>query len=115
MNLFKDKKIFTAVFILILIAALVYYFFFREPSPTNDVLTEVGSAEEDSIIGRDLLVLLAELKATHLDLSIFDSEAFGSLVDFGVIIDKQPKGRDNPFAPVGGASFATTTISAGGQ
>ena len=73
--------------------------------------------------GQDLLILLNNLKTITLDTSIFsdESEAFGRLEDYSVIIerDKNP-GRINPFAPLGidvgpmeNTANATGTLIAG--
>lgn len=50
----------------------------------------------------DFLSSLVNLKYIELDTSIFKDRTFASLFDLGVAIDPQPKGRDNPFAPISG-------------
>jgi hypothetical protein len=55
----------------------------------------------DAILGQDLLMSLSRLKSTHLDVSIFSDPAFRSLIDRSETIPPEPKGRRNPFAPIG--------------
>ncbi|MBI5004619.1 MAG: hypothetical protein HZC04_00320 [Candidatus Lloydbacteria bacterium] len=61
--------------------------------------------------GREILAILLNLKSLKLDASIFNNSVFQSLTDFGQSIPERPRGRDNPFAPIGAAS-APTSVSA---
>lgn len=56
--------------------------------------------------GREILAILLNLKSLKLDASIFNSPVFQSLADFGQSIPERPRGRDNPFAPIGAASVS---------
>lgn len=67
--------------------------------------------------GREILALLADLKKISLDESIFSDPIFQSLKDFSVELAPEPKGRQNPFAPIGkdillaeSAGTATTSV-----
>lgn len=55
------------------------------------------SAEE----GRAILALLNDLKNIRLDESFFADTIFVSLIDWSVSLEPEPKGRPNPFAPIG--------------
>lgn len=59
------------------------------------------AAEENNQKGREILALLADLKSVRLDDSIFSDPAFQSLQDTSVELTAEPKGRPNPFAPLG--------------
>lgn len=45
--------------------------------------------------------MLGRLSSLKLDRSFFDSPLFKTLQDFGVEVVVEPKGRPNPFAPIG--------------
>lgn len=55
------------------------------------------SAEE----GRAMLALLNDLKSIRLDETFFADTVFSSLTDWSVELAPEPKGRPNPFAPIG--------------
>jgi len=56
---------------------------------------------------REIISLLLELRAIKLDSELFESNVFKSLKDFGVVLEPEPVGRVNPFAPLG-AELSTT-------
>lgn len=63
-----------------------------------------GVAEERGVTieeGRAILALLEELKHINLDETFFTSPVFASLQDWGVELIPEPKGRPDPFAPIG--------------
>lgn len=103
-NFFRNKTT-ILVGIAIVIVVGVYYAFFRgdaTPTGVNELVTEVGASPSSAILGRGILNTLSELKSIRLDESVFSDPAFRSLSDFTVPIERQPVGRRNPFAPVGG-------------
>lgn len=51
--------------------------------------------------GGELLTLLADMRTIRLDESLFSDPAFQELQDFSVALRSEPKGRPNPFAPLG--------------
>ena len=91
----------------ILLLAVGYATFFKKdapvmsPSPAlvSENAPNGNSLQEQS--GREILTLLLNLKSLKLDTSIFSDAAFQSLTDFGQSIPERPRGRDNPFAPIG--------------
>ena len=89
-----------------------YSTFFKTDTPVNSNTVLVSeNAIDDSLqaqSGREILAILLSLKSLNLDTSIFNETAFQSLIDFGQSIPERPRGRDNPFAPIG-----TNNISAG--
>ncbi|MBX4197814.1 hypothetical protein KW782_00570 [Candidatus Parcubacteria bacterium] len=48
------------------------------------------------------LSIINKIEALKLDNSILNDEAFMSLEDYSVLIEKEPVGRPNPFAPFTG-------------
>lgn len=66
------------------------------------VVPDTASVDtESNQKGREILALLAELKSVRLDESIFSDPIFQSLQDTSVELNQEPKGRPNPFAPLG--------------
>lgn len=67
--------------------------------------------------GSEILALLADLENIRLDEGIFSNPMFQELQDFSRELNPEPKGRSNPFAPLGQDAvldanmpgFATTT------
>jgi len=65
--------------------------------------------------GRDILVLLEDLKKIALNSTIFTDPAFLSLKDFRVTLPEQEKKRANPFAPIGkDVDLGTMDVSSDG-
>ena len=88
--------------VVLVLVGVVYFFFLRGDSPADAPLLQVSAGDTaDTLLGRDLLAALAQLKSVKLDQTIFETEVFASLHDFGVDIAKQNVGRRNPFAPTG--------------
>lgn len=86
------------------VAARTYSFALRS-MPSSSVATD-GIADGAAAIPAEdpkvkVLEMLNRLTALKLDRSFFDSPLFRSLQDFGVEVVPEPKGRPNPFAPIG--------------
>lgn len=87
----------------------------QEPLVAPDAAAPSGAGNSQK--GREILALLAELKSVRLDESIFSDPMFQSLLDTSVELNPEPKGRPNPFAPLGKdvvlsddfSGFATTS------
>lgn len=65
------------------------------------VVSDETVAQQDAV-GAELLSLLTSLRGLTLDGTIFESNLFQGLTDFGQELLPQPVGRPNPFAPIGG-------------
>ena len=92
------KKIIIPALILIVLVGGYFVFVRSDVSITSVALPpnpEITQAE------REILSLLSDLRNIDLSDSLFNSEAFESLVDYGVELSPEPIGRDNPFAPLG--------------
>jgi hypothetical protein len=96
----KFKKILIIV-IIVGVAFVLYTYFFKGDSSSTLLSPErIGEAQE-SAVERELLSLLIELRSVQLSGEIFEDPAFQSLNDFGQVLEPQPIGRRNPFAPIG--------------
>jgi hypothetical protein len=93
--------------IIIVVLGIVSFglYYFTMPSSTSSgaspLVPSGASGGGGTFSGRDFLRTLANLQSLKLDDGIFTATVFSSLVDFSVPIQPQPKGRNNPFEPVG--------------
>lgn len=87
-----------------------YLLFVKKPTEAPRLIgsTEVATGtsgtlkEEDSMIAKELLGVLLNVKNIHLNDSIFNQEAFISLQDSTILlVPDGTEGRPNPFAPIG--------------
>ena len=106
----KSNKL-LVIKLIIVAGGLVSYKIFFLSSDTSAPLTSSADVAS-SPASQNLLAVLTNLKTIHLDSSIFTSQAFTSLNDFGVEIAKEPVGRDNPFVPYVGILPPSTASSA---
>jgi hypothetical protein len=103
-NMFNNKKTIIAG-ILVFAAAISSHVFqnetqAQEPLVVPDTASSLGG-EGTNQAGREILALLADMKSVRLDESIFSDPMFQSLQDISVELIAEPKGRPNPFAPIG--------------
>lgn len=108
----KPKNIIIFVAIAI-IFSLIYIFFIKSSSDDatslvssgeqpSSTLTDTGAPDPNSLIAKDFLSLLLNVKTIKLNDSIFSNIAFLSLHDSSIIlIPDGTEGRPNPFAPIG--------------
>ena len=80
---------------------MVYNYFFKPEINVDPVTSEGTSRAGELAIDKEILTLLGDLNSLVLDGSIFNSNAFKSLQDFSLPVEDEPKGRTNPFAPIG--------------
>lgn len=71
------------------------------PASSSLVPSNATSGGENDFSGREFLRRIANLEALKLDEAIFSNAVFLSLTDFSIPLLPQPKGRSNPFAPIG--------------
>lgn len=98
----NSKNSWIIIAIIIIVAFCVYYFFLYQPSSQTNTLLEEQTT--DNQVGAEVLSLLNQIQALHIDSSFFQSAAYQSLVDYTVPIPIQNVGRNNPFAPIPGYS-----------
>lgn len=102
---FKTKNL--IIFLSVALLVILVYVFFLRKSPQEESLlissgNEVGTAESESLIGRDFLTLLLSVKNITLDDSVLTDPAFATLSDSSILlIPDGNEGRPNPFAPLG--------------
>lgn len=96
----KFKKILIIV-IIVVVAFVVYTYFFKGDSDITLLAPERIGEVQKSVVERELLSLLLELRSVKLTGEIFEDPAFQRLNDFGQVLEPQPIGRKNPFAPIG--------------
>lgn len=114
----KNKFIIAAVLV---VAFYVYSAFFKTDSNAPLVVTNTSPTLAQFQAGKDVLSLLVDLKSLSFNEELFQNKAFQSLSDWSTPIPSEPKGRSNPFAPLGADSVGQTqkiqttqTESAGG-
>lgn len=105
-----DKKtlIIAGIAVVFTAAAFLVYsqFFTADPAERKEVLSKISVAggvsgtTEDAMVTEFLLVL-NRLKKIKVDSDFFNDPAFKYLKDFSVPLGSEPKGRPNPFAPLG--------------
>jgi hypothetical protein len=113
----NKKRIFTAS-----VMVLVIFSYFRISQ--NETRAQEPSVAPDAVPGQavnpagaEILALLTEMKSIRLDEGLFSDPTFQSLQDTSVELNPEPKGRPNPFAPLGKdvvlsedfSGFATTS------
>jgi hypothetical protein len=96
----KKYKTLLIIVAVVIVAFIGYQMFFDVGNSGSNVLTS-QSALVNGGGDNELLILLINLRSITLDESLFNDEAFKSLVDFGQQLVPEPTGRQNPFAPVG--------------
>jgi hypothetical protein len=104
MGLMKNNIVIGIVAI-VLLSVTGGYYLLKDPQADALLVSETtGNTEVD----KELLATLLELKSLNFSSRIFENPAFKSLVDFSSQIPDEPKGRVNPFAPVGSDRAITT-------
>ena len=103
--------------VIITALVLLYVFFIRNngEQKTSSLVSSSGSQAlpasttgQNSLVAKDFLSLLLNVKSIKLDDIIFSDLAFNSLHDSSILlIPDRTEGRQNPFAPIGFEAFAT--------
>jgi len=87
----------------------LYSYFFGGSNVQTGVLSVTTPAAVDGVVGKDLLILLANLQTLRLDDSVFNDPAFRSFKNFRVDISPESIGRENPFAPLSGSGSSQSS------
>ncbi len=101
----------------------VYFVFFSGGSatetvslpsaPSSTLLTVTpADASGGTVLGRNLIVLLDQLRAIRLDTTFFGRADYASLADWSSQIPPQEVGRRNPFLKLEGSVLPTVPSSA---
>ncbi len=107
----KNIIIFAVVAALLI---LIYIFFIKKVpeeqnliSSSNTALPATDTFNQNSLMTKDFLSVLLNVKSIKLDNTIFSDRAFINLHDSSILlIPPGDEGRLNPFAPIG---YETTT------
>ena len=105
----KNIIIFTVIAVLLF---LIYIFFIKSApeeqslvsSSTNTGLPNSNTLGQNSVIAKDFLSVLLNVKNIKLDDTIFSNKSFTSLRDSSIPLASptpEEEGRTNPFAPIG--------------
>ncbi len=96
---YKNLLLFIGIVAVLFIGYSVFF-----GNKETEVLTRAQATDTgESVVGRELLSTLLELRSITLDEKIFGDEVFRTLVDFSQPILPLPVGRENPFAPLPGS------------
>ncbi len=98
---------------LVIIAGVGYGIFISSRSPSEDSTstrqvvgvdgetTTEGVEDVTGEAGREFVTQLLAIQSINFNLNFFNDPVFRNLQDFSQVIEKQPIGRPNPFAPIG--------------
>jgi len=98
----SNKKTLIIGIIIIVVLAGVWYFYTKgsSGSPTSQLVSSTPNAAT-AIVGTNVLAVLNSVSSIHIDVGLFSTPAYQSLVDYSITVPAQEVGRQNPFAPVG--------------
>lgn len=122
MSKIKNILIFTTITVIF----ILIYIFFIKPKPVTENLvssqsstvlpnmvdmgTNINQENNTSLVAKDFLTLLLNVKNIKLDDAIFSEIAFDSLRDSSIVlIPDGNEGRPNPFAPLGNDKIIPTS------
>lgn len=93
----KNKVLWIGTFVVV-----TGFVFFQVMGTSDDTApVVVATADSQTEEERDILRVLEDLRAIDFDIEFLESATFLSLDDFTVPIEEGPRGRQNPFAPIG--------------
>ncbi|HRH26466.1 MAG TPA: hypothetical protein PLF31_03305 [Candidatus Paceibacterota bacterium] len=94
--MFRNLVIIVGVIVLFAGGFFAYTeFFVAEPAVLS--VEELG----DDFVGKDVIIELEKIRNVNFSNTLFSDPAYQSLVDGTIHIVDEPKGRPNPFAPIG--------------
>jgi len=93
------KKIIMGL-VIVLALVLVAWIFMGDESAEDDIISTGGLDTNEKIANQEFLSLLRALKQVKLSggSALLNDPLFQTLVDFGVPLTEEPRGRSNPFA-----------------
>lgn len=102
------KKI-ILIIILIAIGFALYTFFLKPEEDSGELISGRGpiggsNSAQIQILGNQITQALIQIESLQLDKSIFQNPIFRNLEDRSRPIPTEPRGRRNPFAPLGDTS-----------
>lgn len=109
-GIFQNKKI-LAIIAIIIIVFIAYNYFFKKDNNTQLITSNLDVLQTNKLnAGKEIVALLSDLKSLQLNDDIFKNKEFRSLEDFSLPIASEPKGRNNPFAPIGVEASVQKTL-----
>ncbi|MEK7089026.1 MAG: hypothetical protein AAB913_02765 [Patescibacteria group bacterium] len=112
------------IFTVIAVVLILIYIFFIKPapveqnlissSPSNTILPNKNTVDQNSLIAKDFLSVLLNVKNIKLDDTIFSDGSFTSLRDSSIFLTSPgpgDQGRLNPFAPIGSDAVAVPPVA----
>ena len=108
MQSLKQNKLLIILFIISLVAYLIYQFG-GSLTPTEDPAL-LGGGVEDAIV-QDIVVLLDQMQQARIDTELFTATSWTSLVDYSITLPQDTPGRPELFDGVlrGNTSLNTAT------
>lgn len=99
MNDFTNmKNLLIGGLVVIIVGFAAFSYLSRERIVVDETLVSVSTSGATSV-DNNFIRALSSLRQLKLDDSVFESNMWGTLTDFGRTLDVQPYGRSNPFAP----------------
>jgi hypothetical protein len=107
----KNKKLIIGI-VLILASFFVYSRFFGPNSDRQLGLIQSGPAiSSTEVLGTEIIRAINQINSLTLDKSVFTDPVFQTLIDRSQPIESEPRGRNNPFAPLGNVQNTSTQQS----
>ncbi len=101
------------IFTVVAVVLFLIYIFLVKPTPeeqnlvsssANTATPNTNTLSQNSVLAKDFLSILLNVKNIRLDDTIFSNKSFTSLHDSSIPLTsptKEEEGRANPFAPIG--------------
>ncbi len=93
---------------IVIVGAFVLYSIFIKEEPTTSLLKKEVATSGD-VLGAEIIKAINQISTLTLDRSVFDDPIFKTLIDRSEVLQPEPIGRANPFAPIGSTGAAPTT------
>jgi len=105
----KNKN--NIIILVVVVIIIIFAFMYLKKGTTDNASLSTDTQIANSADATLVYTLLKKMSFVKLDDSIFSNPLFINLKDNTVILDRQEKGRSNPFAPIGNdvGLFSTTT------
>lgn len=85
---------------LVVIVGIGYFLFAGSGDDDALVSSNTGSPTRAGVETQEFLAKLRQLQGVNIDGQLFQDQRFYSLVDYRQVIEDEPTGRQNPFAPI---------------
>ncbi|HEX8591523.1 MAG TPA: hypothetical protein VF696_02135 [Candidatus Paceibacterota bacterium] len=95
---FSRKNLLTLICAAVVLIGGFYYFFFFTDTDEDTVLSVGAPASEAEV---SFIALVSKLGPIEFDTRILDDARFMNLTDIRTTIVDEPKGRTDPFGPLG--------------